>query len=66
MGNVPLVLKLVSVKFSGLPLALPTLSLAFWRLVNMLSVGDIWREEDGGTWKSFCFSFFFLALEPIV
>lgn len=44
--TIPLDLKLVSVKFSGLPFALPTFSLAFW--------------------KSFCFSFFFFELDPMV
>lgn len=60
---VPLDRKLVSVKFSGLALVLPTLSLGFWG--DQRSV----RYRAGVfilTWKSFCFSFFRLALDPMV
>ena len=50
-------------KFSGLPLALPTLSLAFCVL---LAYVWLFRQKNGLTVKSFCFSFFFFALDPMV
>lgn len=53
----------MSVKFSGFALALPTLSLGFC-VVSEASC--VVHARSRQTWKSFCFSFLFLLLEPIV
>ena len=57
-------LKLVSVKLADLGFVLPTLSLVFYS-----SELDNSRKSSGlmtTTWKSFFFSLFFFALEPIL
>lgn len=61
----PLDLKLVSVKFDAFALALPTLNFGFYPHIFSCKLLR-YSSMQGHTWKSFCFSFFFLELEPIV
>lgn len=53
----------MSVKFEALGLSFPTLYFGF---CDMSGFADELRRGTGSTWKSFFFSAFFLALDPIL
>lgn len=59
-------LKLVSVKLSGFCLAWPTFSFGFYSHVSDNEPGRMKILRGLHTLKSCCFSFFFLALAPMV
>ena len=59
----------MSVWFAGLGRALPTFSFGFYMSETVSAVWTSLRLDLAGmkdTWKSFFFSFFFLALDPIL